>query len=196
MSQTLTLKGLVPVLWAIAAAILSGAVSAISLQPVLDVMERGSFDDLFGILSSFSLTAGLAFGLCGAAVVVWIMGARTAAAAVFCVTSMIGIAAAVYLAMLSYDNTTESFVLSYALGSPLGALIVAVPFAFVARFARPWRTIGLATVLPTLWAVGVAASITGEAALEIPGLATLYIGWQVIFLCVFAIAALKQPEGL
>lgn len=195
MSEILNTKNRTAILWAIAAATLSGVVSAISLEPVMELMERNRTDDLFGLLSSFAFSAGLAFGLFGAAVAVWSMRVRTAAAVVFLLTSMIGMAAAVYLAMLSFDNTTSSFVLPYASGSPLGALIVAVPFALVSGIAHRWRTIVLATVLPTLWAVGVATVIDGEAALEVSGLATLYIGWQVAFLGVFAAAGLQQPAG-
>lgn len=195
MSEILNTTNRTAILWAIAAATLSGVVSAISLEPVMELMERNRTDDLFGLLSSFAFSAGLAFGLCGAAVAVWSMRVRTAAAVVFLLTTMIGMAAAVYLAMLGFDNTNSSFVLPYALGSPIGALIVAVPFALMSGIARRWRTIALATVLPTLWAVGVATVIDGEAALEVSGLATLYIGWQVAFLGVFAAAGLQQPAG-
>lgn len=175
-----------PILWAVAAAILSGSISAVTLNPMMDIMEQSGGDDLFALLSSFAFSAGLAFGLCGGAVALRVMRIRTAGVAVFVLTSMIGIAAAVYVAMMSFDNSTDSFLLPYSLGSPVGALIVAIPFAFVGRFANPWRTAGLATVLSTVWAVGVALVVDADAALEIPGLAALYIGWQAIFLGVFA----------
>lgn len=179
------------VLWAVAAATLSGGLSAVSLDPAMNIIEELPFlsNDLMGVLLPFSLTAGLAFGVCGAVVARFAMGVRTAGAVAFCLASIVGIAAAVYLAMLVYDNSNDSFVRPYAVGGPLGALILAIPFAFVGRFAQPWRVIGLATLLPTLWAVGVAALLDGDAALEAPGLAVLYIGWQAIFLGLFAAAA-------
>lgn len=178
-----------PILWAIGAATLSGAVSAISLEPAMQLTEVIVPDEFYGLLTTFAVTAGLAFGLCGAAVAVWAMGGRATGGLVFLLTSMIGIVAAVYLAILSFDNSSDSFILPYALGSPLGALIVAVPFAFAGRFLHPWRVIGLATALPTLWAIGVASAVSGDSALEVPWLAALYIGWQAIFLGLFAAAA-------
>ncbi|MBY4895096.1 hypothetical protein KUL25_20235 [Rhodobacteraceae bacterium N5(2021)] len=176
------------VLWAIAIALLSGTFSAVTLDPFMQVIEDSGLDDLAGLLGSFALTAGLSFGLCGAAFTLWRKKVGIGAGAVFVVASMIGMASAVYVAILGYDNATGSFLLPYTLGSPVGALILAVPFAFLGKFATPWRTIALATALPMLWAVGVGAFLNGDAALNASGLATLYIGWQALFLGVFAAA--------
>lgn len=180
-----------PLLWAIAAATLSGTLAAFTLDPVMQVLEETEIGDIQGVLTTFALTAGLTFGLLGAAVARWVMDVRWLAASVFFVTSMIGIAAAVYAAIAGYDNSTASFLRSYVIGSPVGALILAVPFAFLGRFQHPWRAIALATVLPTLWAAGVGYFAHGDPAFEVPVLATLYIGWQVLFLTVFAAASRK-----
>lgn len=175
-------------LWAIAAAVLSGGVSAIALDPVMQAVETLGLDDLFGLLSTFAITAGLAFGLLGGAVLLKVAKLPPRVVAVFMGTSMIGMAAAVYVAMISFNNTTENFVTSYAIGSPLGALIVVVPLAFLGPLVHPWRWIAIATVLPTLWAMAVAATFPGDAAMEVPGLAALYIGWQAIVLTTFVMA--------
>ncbi|GAB5449236.1 hypothetical protein [Gymnodinialimonas sp.] len=172
----------------IAATLLSGAFSAFTLEPIGEVIETLDLGDLPGLLVPFALSAGLAFGLCGGAVALWRMRVRPLAGAAFLVMSMLGIAAAVYVAALSYNNAEASFLWPYAAGSPVGALILAVPFAFFGPFAQPWGTIGLATALPTLWAMGVGFTFSGDAALEVPGLATLYVGWQLIFLSVFALS--------
>lgn len=180
-------QAIITLLGAVAVATLSGYISAITLMPFMDVMEQMGLGDLLGILSTFGLTAGLAFGLLGGGFSLWRLRVSPLAAGAFLVASILGMAAATYLAMLSFDNAANDFKLSYLLGSLLGALFVAVPFALLGRFAHPARTIGLAVALPTVWAVGVAASLSnGDAALEVPGLAALYVGWQVIFLGVFA----------
>lgn len=182
----------IPLMWAIAAATLSGTLAAFALEPVMQVVETAEIGDIPSILVPFALTVGLFFGLLGAAVARWSMGVRWPAAGALFAASMIGMAAAVYAAIMGYDNTTENFVQAYALGSPVGALILAVPFAFLGRFLHPWRTIALAAVLPTLWAMGVGVCFAGDAAIEVPGLAALYIGWQVLFLGIFATARRDQ----
>lgn len=174
------------VLWSIAAAVVSGTISAVTLNPVMQAIERVGLGDIVDLLLPFALSAGLAFGICGAAVALWRLKLRAVAGGVFLAMSMVGMAAAVYVAVLTYDNRIGSFVLPYALASPVGALILAVPFAFVGGFAHPGRTVGVATVLPTLWAMGIGAVFTGDAGLEVPGLAALYIGWQGISLSIFA----------
>lgn len=177
-----------PILLAIAAAVVSGVISALTLGPVIDLIEASISDDLFGLLGSFAVTGGLAFGLCGAAIAVWVLHLTRATAAVFLLTSMFGIAVAVYFAMVSYDNNSNSFVIPYAVGSPLGALIMMGPLAALGLFAHPWRTLSVALVVPTLWAVGVALVMDPDAALEVSGLAALYIGWQAIVLGLFAVS--------
>lgn len=181
-----TQNPLIPVLFAICAAALSGTIGAFGLYPAMQVIETMGLADIVAFLLPFAVSSGLAFGLIGGALLIRVLNLTAKTAGIFLVTSMIGIAAAVYVAILGYDRTAENFMVSYAIASPIGALLVAVPLAFLGRFAHPWRTIGLATVVPTLWAVGVAAVFDADATLEVPGLAALYIGWQGIFLALFA----------
>ncbi|UWQ95043.1 hypothetical protein K3728_15315 [Rhodobacteraceae bacterium M385] len=186
------------ILWTIAAATLSGWISAAALTPVMDQLERLGLGDLSGLLVSFSSTAGIAFGLFGGALLHIFAKQRPHVSVAFLVTSMAGIAAAVYVAMVSFSNADPSFILPYGLGSPVGALSVAVPLAFIGRYRTPWTCIGLATLLPTMWAIGVAAFFDHDAALELAGLSALYIGWQGLFLAVFVLspkAAKAEPTS-
>lgn len=173
---------------ALGVGILSGTVSAFSLDPVMQVFETVARDDLFGLLSSFAATAGLSFGVAGAAFLVAVLRHRALTGGVFLLTSMIGMAAAVYVAILAFDNSLNSFMVPYGLASPLGALIVAGPVTMLGQYVRRWRTLGLAMGIPSVWAVGVAAVVGPDAALEVSGLAALYIGWQASVLAVFATA--------
>lgn len=179
------------VLWAIAAVVMSGMIAAATLKPVIQVAEASGIDGIVMFLSAFGLTAGLAFGLLGAAFARWQLKVSPRAGAVFILMSVLGMAAAVYVAALSIHDNTESLLRPYVVGSPVGAALLAAPFAILGRFAHPWRTTGLAIALPTLWAAGLGAVVHVDAALEMPGLAALYIGWQGIFLIVFAASARK-----
>ena len=177
-------------LLAILGALLSGALAAVTLEPAIGLVEALGFtEDLLGFLGPFAITAGLMFGVVGVAITTLRLGARPLAGVAFLSASMAGIAAAVYVALLVYDNTTESFVAPYGAGSPIGAVILAIPAVFLTRVTHPWRTIGLLCALPTLWAVLVALLLPNpDAAFEPMGLASLYIGWQVIFIGTLVLA--------
>lgn len=185
-----------PLLSVLVAATLSGGLSAVTLTPVMDLLERLLLGETLTLLSSFSATAGIAFGVFGGGLLHVLTKQRAYVSLVVLLTSMAGIAAAVYVAILSYSTADPSFILPYGLASPVGALIVAVPLGLMARYKSPWICIGLATLLPTIWAIGVAAFIDPDIALEISGLSALYIGWQGLFLAVFVLspkAARDEP---
>lgn len=162
----------------------------------MDLLERLPLGETLTLLSSFSATAGIAFGVFGGGLLHVLTKQRAYVSLVVLLTSMAGIAAAVYVAILSYSTADPSFNLPYGLASPVGALIVAVPLGLMARYKSPWICIGLATLLPTIWAIGVATFIDPDIALEISGLSALYIGWQGLFLAVFVLspkAARDEP---
>ncbi|WP_341862485.1 hypothetical protein [Gymnodinialimonas sp. 57CJ19] len=186
------------ILWTIVAATLSGGLSAAALTPVMDKLQGLGLDDLLGLLVSFASTAGIAFGLVGGALLHVFAKQRAVVSLLFLVTSMAGIAGAVYVAIIFFDHADPSFILPYGLASPVGTLSVAVPLAFVARYRAPWTCIGLATLLPTGWAIGVAAFFDHDVALEFAGLSALYIGWQALLLAVFVLspkAARAEPTS-
>lgn len=182
------------------AGVVSGVISAVTLDPFMQVIEELPWapQEIWGFLTTFGVSAGLAFGLLGGAFLMLRKGVGAVSAGVFLATSMVGIAAAVYVAILFFDNQVENYILPYLAASPVGALIVAGPLAFLARFERPWRKLVLAVALPTLWAVAVAvamAALGSDDATDIPWLAALYIGWQALFLMIFAGARRPTAQG-
>lgn len=179
------------ILWTLVAATLSGGLSAVALAPTMDLLERLTRGDTLTLLASFAFTAGIVFGLIGGALLHIFAKQRPLVSLVFLLSSVAGIAVAVYVAIILYSAADPSFILPYSLASPVGALTVSVPLAFMARYRAPWACIGLATLLPTMWAIGVATFFDPDMALEISGISALYIGWQGVFLAVFVLS----PRG-
>ncbi len=181
-------------IWAAGVGIVSGAVSAAIFRPLTETTSRLSWfpEELSGFLGIFVLSAGIVFGVLGAAFGLWRKVFGPLGGVTFFATSMAGIWAAVYAAVLTFDSASGSlanYYIPYLIGSPIGALIMIVPIALLARFQQPGKAIVLATLLPTIWSVGVAVVMNAfgsDAAIAFPWLHALFIGWQALFLMVMA----------
>ncbi|ABD53969.1 hypothetical protein [Jannaschia sp. CCS1] len=176
---------------ALAVSIVSGVSAAVLLEPAIESVGAFFEGGVLELLGPFAVTAGLLFGLLGGAFIVKGLGGTASTAVIFLLTSVIGMMAAVYVAIVGYDRNAETLAFPYLSASPVGAFIVATPLAVLGRFAKPWGVIGLAMVLSTIWALIVSVVWPGDDALEIPGLAALYVGWQAIILTIFTVAPRK-----
>jgi hypothetical protein len=177
---------------AILAGLLSGAISAVAVEPVGSVLENVPFleDTLVGLLSMLGLTAGLTFGIIGAAFGGWRLGFGWRHAALWLCASIVGMSAAFYAAILSFDNAVNSFVVPYLVASPVGALILGGGIVALRPYQAKLKLMASLLVAPTIWAVGVAVALlsrVSDDALSVPWLLALFCGWQTIFLLILAL---------
>ena len=175
--------------------LVTGLLSAVTLNPLGEASDALVWwpGELLGFLSVFALSAGLIYGVLGGGFARLRLGFAWRAVAAFALTSMVGIAAAVYVAMLmmDYDASTPSFAAPYLAASPVGALIMAVPVVVLAQIARPVWVVVRIVALTTAWSLAVAVALgTGEA-LSVPWLMALFAGWQALFLVGIAAAERK-----
>ncbi len=177
---------------AVLVGLVSGVISAFAVEPGAQILEEISFlqDSLVGLLSILGLTAGLVFGLMGAVFGMVRLGLKLFAAALWLYASIIGMSAAFYVSILTFDNSpdgTASYVFPYLAASPVGALILGGAIVSVRPYARKPNLLACLVAGPTLWAVAVAGALYGagsDGALDVPWLLPLFCGWQAIFLTI------------
>ncbi|WP_224813928.1 hypothetical protein [Hasllibacter sp. MH4015] len=194
MSNSITSRTSGQAVPALAAGALSGIVSALAVEPVAQHLETIPIlqDTLVGLLSVMGLSAGLSFGLVGAASGVWRLDFRLRDAGLWLAASILGMAAAFYVSIATFDtgSSAPGYVLPYLAGSPLGALILAAPILWLRPFANKMALLATLVGVPTLWAIAIAGAMhvlgTSEA-LEVPWLMALFCGWQAIYLMILAL---------
>ncbi len=177
---------------AVLVGLVSGVISAFAVEPGVQFLEQISFlqDTLVGFLSILGLTAGLCFGVAGAGFGLWRLDYDLRHAALWFVGSIMGMSAAFYAAILFFDNASNQYVLSYLVGSPVGALILGAPIVMFRPYLAKMKLLASLLVVPTLWAVGVAFALmwaSSDDALAVPWLLALFCGWQTIYLVILSV---------
>ncbi|MEJ6391457.1 hypothetical protein [Gymnodinialimonas ulvae] len=175
--------------------LVTGLLSALSLNPLGEFSGTLPWwpGEMLGFMSIFALSAGLIYGVLGGGFARLRLRFSKVAVAVFALTSVGGIAAAVYAAILAMgpEAAQDNFIVPYLAGGVVGGLIMAVPMVLIARLARPLWVAGRATLLTTGWSVGVATAMAVlgvDDALSVPWLLVLFCGWQALFLMQIAAA--------
>ncbi|MEX3016405.1 hypothetical protein [Gymnodinialimonas hymeniacidonis] len=176
------------------AGIVSGIVSGLLLEPAVEVMESLTVlaDTLTGILFPMAMSAGLVFGVIGAIFGLSRLGFRPLVAALWFTGSIVGMGAAFYVSILTYDSSNSGgadFIIPYLCASPVGALILGGPLVLLRPYAAKLKLLAALVVLPSLLALGVAVLMgvqQADDALSLSWLIPLYVGWQTLFLTTLA----------
>ncbi len=178
-------------LLAAGAGLISGIISAVLVEPVAETTENIALlqNTLVGLLSILGLSAGLVFGLVGGLFGRWRLGFEWLHSAMWFVGSIVGMGAAFYVAILTFDREAENYVGPYLLASPVGALVLGGAIVAFRPFAAKMKLLASLLVVPTIWAVGVGVALlnaTSDDAMSVPWLIALFCGWQAIFLAILA----------
>lgn len=171
--------------------VISGLISAVLVEPVAETTENIAFlqDTLVGLLSILALSSGLVFGIVGGLFGRWRLGFDWLHSAIWFVASVVGMGAAFYVAILTFDRETATYIVPYLSASPVGALVLGGAIVAFRPFAAKLKLLASLLVAPTIWAVGVGVALlnaTSDDAMSVPWLIALFCGWQAIFLAILA----------
>ncbi|MEM7724505.1 MAG: hypothetical protein AAF376_19360 [Pseudomonadota bacterium] len=186
-----------PMGFALCIGLLSGIVSTFLLEPVLSfdwssLLVR-TYGDRISLQLSLALSAGLPFGLIGAAYLWWRKSIGWPMGLIFVALSMVGMFAAVEVAIqvfvMNDDPNDLTLVPSYLAASLVGAGIVMGGSVLIARL-KNWRFMMLHGLLwPTVASLLVAVAIVASQAENLfdpPWSVLLFCGWQAAFLAVLS----------
>ena len=177
-------------------AVLTGICTGILSTGALHILAENDLvpgGDRFGIQSLLTLSAGVCFGAIAPFFLKLRLGFGTTALIAAAIASVAGMALASEAAFWTYvqanDYNEENFILSYVVGSIVGASVLSGAIALALRSGDWRRIVGNCILWPTIWSAIVGAAITIEGSgrvIEWPYDFLLFCGWQVAFLAALA----------
>ena len=184
------------------AGLISGVISAYATEFVAQLPLRfpGQTGDAFTLSLPMALSAGVVFGAIGAVFALGCLRLRALACAAFFALSVLGMFAAAEAAtwfhLLVMGSEDSSFIATYAIASPIGAVILMLPLRWLGAVQNTWRPVGQAALWTTFVSVLVALAmdVTGmREPLETKWLIVLYSSWQAAFLVVLSRSTPTRP---
>ena len=85
-------------------------------------------------------------------------------AALWLGASIVGMSAAYYVAIVTYDSSLASYVVPYLAASPVGALVLGGGVVALQPYRAKLKLMASLLVAPTIWAVGVAFALMSRVA--------------------------------